>query len=78
MLQLSVNLPELRDMAKKIPQMGPARLMELLKLDLKSQAIDFINGLMECEFELFLGREKYERQAGVKITERQLRNGHNL
>jgi putative transposase len=63
-------------MAKKIPQMGTAGLMELMKLDLKSQAIDFINGLMECEFELFLGREKYERHSGVKISERQLRNGH--
>lgn len=76
MLQLSVNLPELRDMAKKIPQMGTAGLMDLMKLDIKSQAIDFINGLMDCEFELFLGRDKYERISGVKISDRHLRNGH--
>jgi putative transposase len=76
MLQLSVNLPELRDMAKKIPQMGTAVLMEMMKLDIKSQATDFINGLMECEFELFLGRDKYERISGVEISERHLRNGH--
>jgi putative transposase len=76
MLQLSVNLPELREMAKKIPQMGTTELMELMKLDIKSQAKDFINGLMDCEFELFLGREKYERLAGVEISERHLRNGH--
>ena len=67
MLQLSVNLPELRDMAKKIPQMGASGLMELMKLDIKSQATDFINGLMDCEFELFLGRDKYERISKVKI-----------
>lgn len=76
MLQLSVNLPELRDMAKKIPQMGTAGLMELMKLDIKSQATDFINGLMDCEFELFLGRDKYERISGVQISDRHLRNGH--
>ena len=76
MLQLSVNLPELRDMAKKIPQMWASGLMELMKLDIKSQATDFINGLMDCEFELFLGRDKYERISKVKISDRHLRNGH--
>lgn len=76
MLQLNVNLPELRDMAKKIPTLGGIGVMELMKLDIKSQAIDFMNGLMDCEFELFLGREKYERVAGVEISERHLRNGH--
>lgn len=76
MLQLSVNLPELRDMAKKIPQMGTTGLMELMKLDIKSQATEFINGLMDCEFELFLGRDKYERISGVQISDRHLRNGH--
>ena len=76
MLQLSVNLPELRDMAKKIPQMGTSGVMDLMKLDVKSFATDFINGLMDCEFELFLGREKYERLSGVEISDRHLRNGH--
>lgn len=73
MLQLNVNLPELREMTKKIFQLGTTGLMELMKLDIKSQATDFINGLMDCEFELFLGREKYERLAGVEISERYLR-----
>lgn len=76
MLQLNVNLPELRDMAKKIPQMGTSGVMDLMNLDVKSFATDFINGLMDCEFELFLGREKYERLSGVEISDRHLRNGH--
>lgn len=76
MLQLNVNLPELRDMAKKIPEMGATGVIELMKLDIKSQATDFVNGLMDCEFELFLGREKYERLSGVEISDRHLRNGH--
>lgn len=76
MLQLSVNLPELRDMAKKIPQMGTSGVMDLMNLDVKSFATDFINGLMDCEFELFLGRDKYERVSGVEVSERHLRNGH--
>lgn len=76
MLQLSVNLPELRQMAKNIPQLGANGVMDLMKLDIKSQATDFINGLMDCEFELFLGRDKYERVSGFEISERHLRNGH--
>ncbi|PIR35756.1 MAG: IS256 family transposase [Bdellovibrio sp. CG11_big_fil_rev_8_21_14_0_20_39_38] len=76
MLQLSVNLPELREMAKNIPQLGANGVMDLMKLDIKSQATDFINGLMECEFELFLGRDKYERVSGLQISDRILRNGH--
>ena len=76
MLQLSVNLPELRQMAKNIPQLGANGVMDLMKLDIKSQATDFINGLMDCEFELFLDRDKYERVSGVEISERHLRNGH--
>ena len=76
MLQLSLNLPELRQMAKNIPQLGANGVMDLMKLDIKSQATDFINGLMDCEFELFLGRDKYERVSGVEISERHLRNGH--
>ena len=76
MLQLRVNLPELRQMAKNIPQLGANGVMDLMKLDIKSQATDFINGLMDCEFELFLGRDKYERVSGVEISERHLRNGH--
>jgi transposase-like protein len=31
---------------------------------------------MDCEFELFLGRENYERLSGVEISEKHLRNGH--
>ena len=76
MLQLSVNLPELREMAMNIPQLGFNGVMDLMKLDIKSQATDFINGLMDCEFELFLGRDKYERISGVEISEKHLRNGH--
>jgi putative transposase len=71
-----VNLPELREMAKNIPQLGANGVMDLMKLDIKSQATDFINGVMDCEFELFLGRDKYERVSGVEISERHLRNGH--
>ena len=63
-------------MAKKIPQMGASGIMELMKFDIKSQATVFVNGLMDCEFELFLGREKYERISGVEISDRHLRNGH--
>jgi putative transposase len=76
MLQLNVNLPELRELAKKIPEMGSAALLDLMKIDIKSKASDFINELMNYELELFLGREKYERHQGLQFTQRHLRNGH--
>jgi putative transposase len=76
MLQLSVNVPELREITKSIARLSSSELMGLMRLDIKAQATEFINGLMECEFELFLGRDKYERVSGLEITERHLRNGH--
>ena len=76
MLQLNVNLPELRELAKKIPEMGSAALLDLMKIDIKSKASDFINELMNYELELFIGREKYERHQGLQVTHRHLRNGH--
>lgn len=75
MLQLNLNLSEVRNFAKKIPDLGTAGIMGLMRLDLKKQAVEFLNGLLSCEFDLFLGREKYERHKEMDMNGRYLRNG---
>ena len=45
MLQLSENLPGLRVIAKKILQMANTGLMEMMKLDIKSEATNLFNGV---------------------------------
>jgi transposase-like protein len=44
-------------------------------LNFKQTATQFINGLTEAEFPLFIGRDNDHRDS-VKISSRNLRNGH--
>ena len=75
MLELKFNPNELRDYVKSIPKIKD-QLFDLVRMDVREVATDFINGLMEAEFELFIGREKHERQSLISLTERNYRNGH--
>jgi putative transposase len=74
MLQLSVNVTELKEFAKQLPDLKQG-LFPLMRLDLKQTATDFLNDLLEAEFSLFLGRDRYQRDA-VEVSSRVLRNGH--
>lgn len=74
MLQLSVNVSELKDFAKQLPDLKEG-LFSLMRLDLKQTATEFLNGLLEAEFTLFLGRDRYQRSL-VAVTSKSLRNGH--
>ena len=75
MIELKVKPNELREYVKSIPKIKD-QLFDLLRLDMKQVATDTVNGLMEAEFELFLGRAKHERQSVVSVSERNYRNGH--
>ena len=75
MLELKFNAPELRDYVKSLPKIKD-QFFDLLRMDVKEVATDFINGVMSAEFELFLGRAKHERQSLVSVTEKNYRNGH--
>lgn len=75
MLELKVSAPELKEYAKSIPKIKD-QLFDLMRLDVKQVASDFLDGLMQAEFELFLERDKYERQSLLSVTERNYRNGH--
>ena len=72
MLELRLNLPEVAEFVKMIPS-SKEKLFELMRYDLKQNATDFVNSVLSCELDLFLGRGKYERQ---EATSRNLRNGH--
>lgn len=74
MLQLDVNLSDLKAFAKQLPDLKQG-LFPLMRLDLKQTATQFINDLMEAEFSLFLGRDRYQRDS-VEVSSRVLRNGH--
>lgn len=74
MLQVNFKLAELRDLVRSIPEKKD-RIFDLMRMDTKEYAKDFLNTLMACEFDLFLGRDHYARQL-VAVQERNYRNGH--
>src|SRR5690606_33490156 len=65
---------ELREFAKRLPELKEG-IFSLMNLDLKQTATQFMNDLLEAEFSLFIGRDKYQRDP-VKVSSRNLRNGH--
>ncbi len=75
MLELKFNPNDLKEYVKSLPNIKD-QLFDLLRMDVKQVATDFVNGLMEAEFELYLGREKHARQSLIAVTERNYRNGH--
>lgn len=74
MLQVDVNVSELREFAKRLPELKEG-IFPLMNLDLKATATQFLNDLLAAEFSLFIGREKYERDL-VEFSSRVLRNGY--
>lgn len=75
MLELKFNPNELKEYVKSLPNIKD-QIFDIIRMDVKEVATDFVNGLMETEFELFIGREKHQRQSLISITERNYRNGH--
>ena len=59
MLELRLNLPEVAEFVKMIPN-SKEKLLELMRYDLKQNATAFVNSVLSCELDLFLGRGKYE------------------
>lgn len=71
MLQVALNLPELRKFAKSLPTMKD-QVLSLMQLDIKTCSQEMITALMSAELSLFLGRQKYERKtiAGIDANSR--------
>lgn len=75
MLELKVKPNELREYVKSLSEIN-GEFFDVMRLDVKKMASDFINGLMDAEFELFIGREKYERKSLVSMSSKLYRNGY--
>lgn len=75
MLELKINPNELKEYVKTIPNIKD-QFFDLVRMDVKEAATEFVNGIMDTEFKLFIGRDKYERQSIVSIKDRNYRNGH--
>ena len=74
MHNVSLDLAEVRDFAKNLPKIKD-NIFEIMNLDTKRIAKDFLETMMSAEISLFLGREKYERQTLVAVKSRNYRNG---
>lgn len=74
MLNLEINLPEIKKFVKELPALKE-EIFEMLHFDQRKVASSFLNTLMNCEISLFLGREKYERQQLISSVARNYRNG---
>lgn len=60
MMEVKVNLPEVREFIKGIAS-SPGKLFDFIRHDVKNSVQEYLNRLMVSELTLFLGRERYER-----------------
>jgi putative transposase len=63
-MKLQVSVTELVDLIKEV-QMTPARIFEILGMDIRKQVGDYLSQLMDVERTQVLGREKYQRTEGL-------------
>jgi putative transposase len=62
-MKLQVSVTEMVDLIKEV-QMAPARIFEILGMDIRKEVGEYLSNLMDVERTHVLGREKYERTEG--------------
>jgi len=62
-MQLEVNVPEVFKIFKEIC-VAPEKLFDMMRLDLREIAGNYLTALMEWELTVHLGRKRYERRPG--------------
>lgn len=62
-MQLEVTVPEVFEVFKEIC-VAPEKLFEMMRLDLRGLAGEYLTALMEWELTIHLGRKRYERSRG--------------
>jgi putative transposase len=62
-MQLEVTVPEVFEVFKEIC-LSPEKLFDMMRLDLRELAGEYLSALMEWELTLHLGRKPYERSRG--------------
>ena len=60
MMELKVNVPQIREFLNQIIQ-APGKVFDLLRVDIRETMNRFLRELMESEISFFLGRRRYER-----------------
>ncbi len=63
MIEVSVNVPEVREFVKEIVE-TPAKLFNLVRLNVRETVGKYLSSLMDAELTFFLGRDRYERRGG--------------
>jgi len=62
-LKIEISVPEVVGLFKEI-QKSPEKLFEMIRLDMRETVGEYLSALMKSELDHFLGRERYEREAG--------------
>ena len=64
MIELSINVPEIREFIKEIIEV-PGRIFEIMRFNVQETVGRYLSLLMESELTFMLGRERYERRKGA-------------
>ena len=62
-MELEVTVPEVFEVFKEIC-LSPEKLFDMMRLDLRELAGEYLSALMEWELTIHLGRNRYERRRG--------------
>lgn len=62
-MELEVTVPEVFEVFKEIC-LSPEKLFDMMRLDLRELAGEYLSALMEWELTIHLGRQRYERSRG--------------
>lgn len=65
MIELKVNVPEVREFIKDVVK-APGRLFEMVRFNVQESVEKYLSYLMEAELTLFLGRGRYERPEALE------------
>jgi putative transposase len=63
-VSLEINVPEVFEVFKEICA-APEKLFDMMRLDLREIAGNYLTALMEWELTIHLGRKRYERRRGT-------------
>lgn len=63
-MSLEINVPEVFEVFKEICA-APEKLFDMMRLDLREIAGNYLTALMEWELTIHLGRKRYERRRGT-------------
>lgn len=63
-MSLEINVPEVFEVFKEIC-VAPEKLFDMMRLDLREIAGNYLTALMEWELTIHLGRKRYERRRGT-------------